>query len=107
MNSHKLLRKQVTSEIKKRRLIVFTLMSLSLLYLVITFVFGNSGFIRYLELREKKGQLVQEINTIEARNNRLRSDSKQLKENPFYVEKHAREELGMARPDEYVFKYEQ
>ncbi len=107
MNSHKLLRKQVTSEIKKRRLIVFTLMFLSLLYLAITFMFGNSGFLRYLELKEKRGHLGQEVKAIEAGNSRLRSDVKQLKENPFYVEKHAREDLGMARPDEYVFKYEQ
>ncbi len=107
MNSHKLLRKQVTSEIKKRRLIVFTLMFLSLLYLAITFTFGNSGFTRYLELKEKKGRLVQEIKEIEAGNSRLRSDAKLLKENPFYVEKHAREDLGMAKPDEYIFKYEQ
>ncbi len=61
MISHKLLRKQVTSEIKKRRLIVFTLMFLSLLYLAITFTFGNSGLIRYLELKDKKSHLVQEI----------------------------------------------
>lgn len=82
-------------------------MFLSLLYLMIAFVFGNSGFIRYLELKEKKGRLVQDIREIEARNSRLKSDAKLLKENPFYVEKYAREDLGMAKPDEYVFKYEQ
>ncbi len=107
MNSHKLLRKQVTSEIKKRRLIVFTLMFLSLLYLAITFTFGNSGLIRYLELKEKRSHLVEEIKEIEARNGHLRSDARRLKEDPFYVEKHAREDLGMAKPGEYVFKYEQ
>ncbi len=82
-------------------------MFLSLLYLMITFTFGNSGFIRYLELKDKKSRLVGEVKEIESRNNRLRSDAKLLKENPFYVEKHAREDLGMAKPDEYVFKYEQ
>ncbi len=107
MNSHKLLRKQVTSEVKKRRLIVYTLMFLSLLYLAISFTFGSSGYIRYLELKEKRGHLVKEIGEIEARNNRLRSDAKLLKDDPFYVEKFAREDLGMAKPDEYVFKYEQ
>lgn len=96
----------MTSEIKKKRLIVFTLMFLSLLYLAITFTFGNSGFVRYLELKEKKSQLVRDIKEIETRNGRLRSDAKRLKDNPFYIEKHAREELGMAKPDEYIFKYE-
>lgn len=107
MSSHKLLRKQVTSEIKKRRLIVFTLMFLSVLYLAITFTFGDSGFIRYLELKGKKEHLVREIKEIEARKTRLKSDAKLLKDDPFYVEKYAREDLGMAKPDEYTFKYEQ
>jgi cell division protein FtsB len=107
MNSHKLLRRQVTSEIKKRRLVAFTLMLLTLLYLVVTITFGSSGLIRYLELRDKKVQLVQEIKEIEARNTRLKADTKLLKNDPFYVEKHAREDFGMAKPDEYVFKFEQ
>lgn len=107
MNSHKLLRKQVTSEIKKRRLIFFTIMFLSLLYLAITFTFGNSGFIRYLELRDRKGQLAREIKDVDALNARLRSEGKLLKENPFYTEKRAREDFGMAKPGEYIFKYEE
>ena len=107
MNSHKLLRKQVTSEVKKRRLIVYTLMFLSLLYLAVAFTFGNSGFIRYLELKDNKTHLVREVKEIEVRNDRLRSEAKLLKDDPFYVEKYAREDLGMAKPDEYIFKYEQ
>ena len=107
MNSQNLLRKQVTSELKKRRLIFITIIFLSLLYLLISFTFGDSGLIRYLELREKKSQLVREIKEIEAQNSRLKSDTKLLKENPFYLEKHAREDFGMAKPDEYIFKYDQ
>jgi len=107
MNSHQLLRKQVTAELKKRRLIFLTVAILSLLYLVITFTFGETGLLRYLQLREKKSQLVIEIHGVETQNSLLESDTKRLRENPFYLEKHARENFGMARPDEYVFKYEQ
>jgi cell division protein FtsB len=107
MSSHNLLRKQVSSEIRKRRLIFYTVVFLSLLYLVISFTFGDAGFLRYRELGEKKRQLAGEIKEIEARNARLKSEVKLLKENPFYLEKHAREDFGMAKPDEYVFKYEQ
>jgi cell division protein FtsB len=107
MNSHQLLRKQVTAELKRRRLVFLTLAILSLLYLAITFTFGETGLLRYLQLREKKGQLVSEMRQVEIQNLRLQSDTKQLRENPFYLEKHARENFEMARPDEYVFKYEQ
>ncbi len=107
MNSHKLLRSQVTSEIRKRRLVAFTLMLLSLLYLAITFTFGSSGLIRYFELKARKDHLVREIKDIETRNARMETDTRLLKQDPFYIEKHAREDYGMAKPDEYVFKYEQ
>jgi len=107
MNSHQLLRKQVTSELKKRRLIFLTIAILSLLYLVISFTFGETGLLRYLQLREKRSQLVSEIREVETQNVRLQSDTKRLRENPFYLEKHARENFEMAKPDEYVFKYEQ
>ena len=107
MNCENRLRKQVTSEIKKRRLIFYTIVFLSLLYLVISFTFGDTGFLKYRELGEKKSQLAREIKELETRNSRLKSEVKLLKEEPFYIEKHAREDFGMARPDEYVFKYEQ
>ncbi|HUO76544.1 MAG TPA: septum formation initiator family protein [Thermodesulfovibrionales bacterium] len=107
MNSHQLLRKQVTAELKKRRLIFLTIAILSLLYLVISFTFGETGLLRYLRLRETKSQLVRELHEVETQNSRLQSDTKRLRENPFYLEKHARENFGMAKPDEYVFKYEQ
>ncbi len=106
MNPHHLLRKQVTSEIKKRRLIFFTIVFLSLLYFAISFTFGETGLLRYLELREKECQLVRELKGIDAKNSHLKSEVKQLKENPFYLEKHAREDFGMAKPDEYIFKYD-
>lgn len=107
MSSQNLLRDQVNSELKKRSRIFFTIISLSLLYLAITFIFGDSGFLRYRELNNKKNRLALEIKDLEARNNHLQTNVKQLKENPFYIEKHARENFGMARPDEYVFKYEE
>jgi cell division protein FtsB len=107
MNSHHLLRKQVTAELKKRRLIFLTIAVLSLLYLATSFTFGETGLLRYLQLREKKSQLVSELREVEAQNARVQSDTKRLRENPFYLEKHARENFGMARPDEYVFRYEQ
>jgi cell division protein FtsB len=107
MNSHQLLRKQVTSELKKRRLIFLTIAILSLFYLVVSFTFGETGLLRYLQLRETKSQLVRELHEVETQNSRLQSDTKRLRENPFYLEKHARENFGLAKPDEYVFKYEQ
>jgi cell division protein FtsB len=102
-----LLRQQVIAERKKRRIVFFTITLLSLIYLAITFTLSDTGIIRYFELRHKKVLLEQEVSDIETRNNKLRSQVKVLKDNPYYLEKYLREDFGMAKPDEYIFKYEQ
>lgn len=107
MNPNNVLRNQVSSEMKKRRLIFLTVMFISFLYLAAIFIFGDTGLISYLELRGKRSGLQKELKDIEANNARLKAELKQLNENPFYLEKHARENFGMAKPDEYTFKYEQ
>lgn len=107
MSSPTLLRKQVSSERKKRRLILFTVVFLIFSYLFISLIFGDTGLFRYMELKNKKAQIEREIKFIETKNARLKSDLKIMKENPFYIEKHARENFGMAKPDEYIYNYEQ
>lgn len=107
MDPYSPLYQQARIEIKRRRRIFRTIAFLSLLYFAITFTFGNSGLIKYLELRGKKSHLAREIRDLDAQNTRLKSEVKLLKENPFYMEKHAREDLGMAIPGEIIFKYDQ
>jgi cell division protein FtsB len=101
-----LLRKQVTSELKKRRLIFFTLTLLSILYLIINVLFGDMGLIRYVELRKTKASLEAQVKEIEQDNKKLRSQLKSIKEDPFIKEKHAREDYGLAKPDELIFQYD-
>jgi cell division protein FtsB len=106
MSSNYLLRKQVVSEIKKRRLILFTVILLGFIYLFISLVFGDMGLLKYVELNKRKTHLESQIKEMEQGNKKLKSEIESLKENPFCKEKHAREEFGLARPDEYIFRYD-
>ncbi len=106
MNSDNLLRKQVVSEIKKKRLITFILIILSFIYLGTNLLMGDAGLLKYRELSNKKLSLKKEITELEKENTRIKTQIKSLKENPFYSEKYAREEFGLARPDEYIFQYD-
>lgn len=106
MSTHNLLRKQVLSEIKKRRLILLTLIILSFIYISISLVFGDMGLFRYIELSRTKKDLEKQVTDISIHNERLKSQIKLLKEDPFYREKLAREEFELAKPDEYIFKYD-
>ncbi len=106
MGHNNLLRKQVVTEIKKRRLIFFTFALVAFFYFSISLIFGDMSLRKYMELNKRKAYLENQIKVIEKENKKLRSDTKLLKEDPFYKEKHAREEFGLARPDEYIFRYD-
>lgn len=105
MNNN-LLRQQVVTEVKKKRLIFFTFVLLSFVYLSINLVFGDMGFFRYLELNRTKRTLERQLVELNRQNEEIRTQIKLLKEDPFFREKLAREEFGLARPDEYIFKYD-
>jgi cell division protein FtsB len=100
------LRKQVASERKKRKLIFLTVVFLSFLYLLITLIFGDMGLLQYRDLFAKKMHLETQVKEIERENARIRSEVTSIREDPFYKEKHAREDFGLAKPDEYIFQYD-
>ncbi|MBM4129337.1 MAG: septum formation initiator family protein [Nitrospira sp.] len=101
-----LLRKQVVSEIKKRRLITLTVLLLALIYIAVSVVFGDMGLLRYFELNKKRANLERQIKETQRENEQLKGTIKSIKEDPYYKEKHAREEFGLAKPDEYIFQYD-
>jgi len=101
-----LLRKQVSSEMRKRKLIFYTVMLLSFTYLFISLIFGDMGLLKYRELYKTKTRLQMQIQGIEQENLHIRAQIKSLKEDPYYAEKHAREDFGLAKPDEYIFQYD-
>lgn len=106
MVSNNLLRKQVVSEMKKRRLIFLTVILLGFLYLVTSLFFGDLGILRYRELNKKRANLERQIKEMEKDNEKLKTEIQLLKEDPFYLEKYGREEYGLAKPDEYIFLYD-
>lgn len=106
MSSHNLLRKQVNAEVRKKRLIFLTFAILSFIYFSFSFVFGDMGLFRYLELNKTKKNIENEIAGIDRQNEQIRAQLKLFKEDPFYREKLAREEYGLSKPNEYIFKYD-
>lgn len=106
MSTNNLLRKQVISEIRKRRYIFLTFIILSFIYLAINLVFSDMNLFRLIELNNTQKDIKTQIASINKQNEQLRTQIKLLKEDPFYREKLAREEFGLAKPDEYIFQYD-
>ena len=82
----------------------FSLMVMAVM-IVPTLVLDEQGLPRYRELRSELGELrdsneelVREIAGLKTQIEALRSD-------PGYIERIARDELGMVRPDELVFQF--
>ena len=99
------MRRQVSSELKLRRYVLNTVLVLSLIYVFGTLVFSDMGVLRYMEIKEKHAVLANDLNRIEAQNNSLKASINKYKSDPFYIEKHARENFGMSSSDEIVYIY--
>jgi cell division protein FtsB len=106
MSANTVLRDQVRSEMKKRKLIFITFFILCFIYLTISLLFGDNGLFRYMELTRTKEKIEQQLVEINKQNEQIKTQIKLFREDPFYREKFAREEFGLARPDEYVFQYD-
>jgi cell division protein FtsB len=76
---------------------------IALAALAVGSVFGDRGIINMVGEREKIETLRGELDELRAENARLASEIRDLRENPRAIERLAREQLGLARPDETVF----
>jgi cell division protein FtsB len=93
-------------ENRRKRIMFLTFVLLGFLYLAVSFIFGDMGLLKHSELNKRKVLLEKQIKEIKKENSALKSEVKLLKEDPYYREKYAREEFGLARPDEYIFRYD-
>jgi len=101
------MRQQVDLERKKRDLIVLTISILVFIYICTNLLFGKMGLIKYIELNKTENRLKAEIISVEKEKKLLESQVDALKKDQFYIEKHAREEFGLAKPNEYIFQFQE
>ncbi len=67
-------------------------------------IFGTHGVLAMRRAEQEAASVRQEINQLNEENRQLQENVKSLKSDPQAVEKIAREEMGLARPGEYIFK---
>lgn len=89
-------------EFLRRNLGVFLIGGL--LLLVMQDIFGTHGVLAMRRAQKEAAKVKQEIQQIDTENRRLQNNVKSLKSDPQSIERIAREEMGLARPGEYVFK---
>jgi cell division protein FtsB len=65
---------------------------------------GERGFFEVYKFSRHLERVESRIQTLEEENKRLRMQVTGLRSDPYQVEKLAREELGLVRPDEVIFE---
>ncbi len=106
MYAQNLLRKQVVNERKKQSLVCFTVLLMFIFYLAWVLLFDENGVVRFFELKAKRTAVIVEVAELQKENVKLNKEITLLKKNPFYIEKHAREDMNLSRPDEYIFIFD-
>jgi cell division protein FtsL len=72
--------------------------------LLISDVFGTHGVLAMRRSQKQAAEIQKQIDQLNEENRELQDRVKALKTDPSAVEHIAREEMGLARPGEYIFK---
>jgi cell division protein FtsB len=67
-------------------------------------IFGNHGVLAMRRSQQEAREVQRQINQMNEENRQLEERVKALKTDPQAIERIAREEMGLARPGEYIFK---
>ena len=68
---------------------------------------GPSGTLNLLKLRRDNAMLLGELDSLALRKQSLQIEKQRLEKDSVYLERVARKELGMAKPDEKVYRFVQ
>jgi cell division protein FtsB len=68
-------------------------------------VTGPSGALNLLKLKRDKAKMVADLDSLAQRKQDLLIEKGRLEKDSAYIERLARKELGMAKPDEKVFRF--
>ncbi len=81
-----------------------SILGLALMALLVHDIFGTHGFIAMRRTQNEINRLRQEIAHFSQQNQELANQIQALKTDPKLIERIAREEMGLAKPGELIFK---
>jgi len=88
-----------------RKKIIITTGLLIMTYLLASLILGEMGLVKYYRMKAQYNMLTEEIARLKIDNAKLRKNVYALRNDPAYVERIARDKLGLARPGEIVYYY--
>ena len=89
----------------QRRKITLAIVFSAMLVLLLVVVFGDNGWVELKRLQKTHMALVEGNARLTRENSQMYDIIGRLQNDPDYIENIARQELGMVRPDEVIFKF--
>jgi cell division protein FtsB len=68
-------------------------------------VFGERGLLRIYEMKREKQRIDQSVSELSAENQKLRLSIEGLRSDRYHLERIARKELGLVRPNEIIYQF--
>jgi cell division protein FtsL len=91
--------------VQRKKTIKRFLLLLLAVFVVYSFFSGPYGSLRLVSLFKEKQEVKLEIKELEAEIMNMEQRKEKLENDSFYLEKEAREKLGMARKGEKIYKF--
>jgi cell division protein FtsB len=82
----------------------FAAAAVALVFLAAAAVFGDRGLVHLEELQRTRQQLEETAFQLQQQNEQLRQRVRRLHEDNLYIEKLARERLGLVKPGDIVYR---
>ena len=92
---------------KQKRWMFFAITGIASVYLLVSFLFYDIGFIKYLKMRGEYNRITSDITRLQEENKNIRKEVKLLKTDPDYIEAYAREMLGLVKEGEIIYRFEE
>ncbi len=98
-------RKKVKAVLKKKRRLIFGVLLLMNSYLFLSFFFGGMGFFKAVKMQKNHAAVQEDIRSLKKENDQLSQRIDGLKNDPFYIERLARNRLGLVKEGELVYEF--
>ncbi|MFQ5780692.1 MAG: septum formation initiator family protein [Nitrospiria bacterium] len=98
-------KKKVEKALKKKRRFVWTVLLFINAYLLLSFFFGEMGLFKSIKLQRTHSSIRQEIHFLRRENQDLTERIKALRNDPFYIERLARNRLGLVKEGELIYEF--
>ena len=92
------------SKISSIEKVILSFLLLTAVVVIIAAVFGKHGLLTYMELDARYQSMQAEVARLKDENTRLKTEIEALKSDPEAIERVAREELGMIKPGEVLYR---